>query len=434
VFRLNQHRGAGNLRSQFLQFDKDRNGRVTSEEIFAGLCAIGVALSDDELQALTDQYDTDGDRLIDYHEFARAMEAHREVVYTVNSVMYSKALQGHEVSDEAAERAQCSLDPRDRLRVLVDNIQQRAYERTSSTGGNTLRDLFIAADVDRSGRLSGEEVSDCLHAIGLSISKDEVEALLAVVDEDEDGLDYNEFLLLVDGGEEDPFARAQVGINASQLESMVDATAAAPSEHTSMQPVRPGSTAYKVTLLDDASTHEMLGVMRDFTQKKLCALQAAFQAADRNQDGVLSPDEFSSLLSNLGYDHVLSRDELQGLIDAHLNDDGLVTYKEILGQLGHTDWDEDDEEMDEAMSEAVAKFNEVVYDELRTLKKAFSKFDRNGSKTIDLIEFVHLMDRYGMKVTEQMAYKLFGFVEAGEGGLEYVQFVKLLGASSHLRR
>ena len=31
----------------------------------------------------------------------------------------------------------------------------------------------------------------------------------------------------------------------SQLESMVDATAAAPSEHTSMQPVRPGSTAYK---------------------------------------------------------------------------------------------------------------------------------------------------------------------------------------------
>ena len=25
-------------------------------------------------------------------------------------------------------------------------------------GGNTLRDLFIAADVDRSGRLSGEEV------------------------------------------------------------------------------------------------------------------------------------------------------------------------------------------------------------------------------------------------------------------------------------
>ena len=76
----------------------------------------------------------------------------------------------------------------------------------------------------------------------------------------------------------------------------------------------------------------------------------------------------------------------------------------------------------------------MVYDELRTLKKAFSKFDRNGSKTIDLIEFVHLMDRYGMKVTEEMAYKLFGFVEAGEGGLEYVQFVKLLGASSHLRR
>ena len=52
MFRLNQHRGAGNLRSQFLQFDKDRNGRVTSEEIFAGLCAIGVALSDDELQVM----------------------------------------------------------------------------------------------------------------------------------------------------------------------------------------------------------------------------------------------------------------------------------------------------------------------------------------------------------------------------------------------
>ena len=58
VFRLNQHRGAADLRSVFLKFDRDRNGRCSIEELFSGLCTVGVALNDEELQVspLTTQH------------------------------------------------------------------------------------------------------------------------------------------------------------------------------------------------------------------------------------------------------------------------------------------------------------------------------------------------------------------------------------------
>lgn len=53
----------------FNQFDKDNSLSVTREEFRQGLKGIGVPMTDDQLTALIDMLDEDGDGEIDYGEF-----------------------------------------------------------------------------------------------------------------------------------------------------------------------------------------------------------------------------------------------------------------------------------------------------------------------------------------------------------------------------
>lgn len=61
------------LRAAFELFDKDKSGTIDKAELGALMQSLGQTLSDSDLAALVTEMSTDGDELIDFHEFCEAM-------------------------------------------------------------------------------------------------------------------------------------------------------------------------------------------------------------------------------------------------------------------------------------------------------------------------------------------------------------------------
>ena len=57
----------------FRKFDRDGNGKISKHELKYVMKMKGVELNDQEIQALIQEADIDGDGYIDYQEFARIM-------------------------------------------------------------------------------------------------------------------------------------------------------------------------------------------------------------------------------------------------------------------------------------------------------------------------------------------------------------------------
>jgi len=434
VFRLNQYRGTEEIRKLFLRFDQLRSGRCSSQELFSVLCSVGVALTDEELEVFIDHYDTDGNRCVDYNELSRTIDVHRDTVHTINSVVYTKAILGHEVDPEAAERARCSLDPVVRLHLLIDNIQQLVAEKTSRD--HTIADFFSDFDVDSSGRLSALQVSHILYDVGLTVPQEEVQVLLGPNDLEDDGLDYKEFVTLIEGPNPMPNEQQRVrqGITFMELSKATSSTGAPYGVMEYMVPATSAvgqftSSKTKVRILEDASAAEALGAIRDMVHARMGALQSALNRADRNNSRVLDTGGFLGILAELGYE--LSSEDADVLV-AYLSDEqGQVQYQGLVSALGGACNDSESENKQDIVIE---KLNKVVYEDLRTLYDAFKKFDRDCTQHISLGEFVHLMDRNGVAITYDAAARLFQHVGAGTNGLCYSDFVNLLISSSHMKQ
>lgn len=85
---------------------------------------------------------------------------------------------------------------RTHTRMTVEEAKKKAQQYRDEA---TLRQAFEVFDSDRSGSIGSDELHDMLVSIGLSITDDEVEEIVAQYDEDGNGtIDFNEFVCIVD--------------------------------------------------------------------------------------------------------------------------------------------------------------------------------------------------------------------------------------------
>jgi calmodulin len=62
------------IREAFNVFDKDGSGKISSEELRHIMKSLGEDLTDDEIQQMIREADTDGDGEIDFVEFCRMLQ------------------------------------------------------------------------------------------------------------------------------------------------------------------------------------------------------------------------------------------------------------------------------------------------------------------------------------------------------------------------
>ncbi|KAI4350057.1 hypothetical protein L6164_010582 [Bauhinia variegata] len=130
----------------FCLFDKDGDGRITIEELGIAIRSLDENVTQEELQFMIHEVDTDGNGTIEFGEFLNLM---------------ATKMKENEVEDQ-------------------------------------LREAFRVFDKDQDGYISPPELRHVMRTLGEKVTDEELEQMMRVADLDGDGfVDYQEFVRMM---------------------------------------------------------------------------------------------------------------------------------------------------------------------------------------------------------------------------------------------
>ncbi|KAH7550368.1 hypothetical protein JRO89_XS13G0179300 [Xanthoceras sorbifolium] len=128
------------IRDMFTLMDTDNDGKVTYEELKAGLRKVGSQLAEPEMKMLMEVADVDGNGVLDYGEF---------VAVTIH-------LQKME-NDEHFRRAFMFFDKDGSGYIELDELREALADESGETDVDVLNDIMREVDTDKDGCISYEE-------------------------------------------------------------------------------------------------------------------------------------------------------------------------------------------------------------------------------------------------------------------------------------
>ncbi|XP_042496557.1 calcium-dependent protein kinase 10-like [Macadamia integrifolia] len=128
------------IRDMFKLMDTDNNGKITYEELKAGLQKVGSQLAEPEMKLLMEVADVDGNGTLDYGEF---------VTVTIH-------LQKME-NDEHFRRAFMFFDRDGSGYIEMDELRETMKDDSGEVDDEILNDIIREVDTDKDGRISYEE-------------------------------------------------------------------------------------------------------------------------------------------------------------------------------------------------------------------------------------------------------------------------------------
>ncbi|BAT76621.1 hypothetical protein LR48_Vigan01g279100 [Vigna angularis] len=128
------------IRDMFTLMDTDKDGKVTYEELKAGLQKVGSQLAEPEIKMLMDVADVDGNGVLDYGEF---------VAVTIH-------LQRME-NDEHFRKAFMFFDKDGSGYIEFGELERALVDESGENDTAILNDIMREVDTDKDGRISYEE-------------------------------------------------------------------------------------------------------------------------------------------------------------------------------------------------------------------------------------------------------------------------------------
>ncbi|KAA8540913.1 hypothetical protein F0562_024949 [Nyssa sinensis] len=128
------------IRDMFTLMDTDNDGKVTYEELRAGLRKVGSQLAEPEIKLLMDVADVDGNGTLDYGEF---------VAVTIH-------LQRLE-NDEHFRKAFNFFDKDGSGYIELDELREALADESGETDADVLNEIMREVDTDKDGQISYEE-------------------------------------------------------------------------------------------------------------------------------------------------------------------------------------------------------------------------------------------------------------------------------------
>ncbi|KAK4756292.1 hypothetical protein SAY87_006419 [Trapa incisa] len=128
------------IRDMFTLMDTDNDGKVTYDELKAGLQKVGSKLAEPEIKMLMEVADVDGNGVLDYGEF---------VAVTIH-------LQRME-NDEHIRRAFMYFDKDDTGYIELAELQYALADESGEADSNVVNEIMGEVDTDKDGRISYDE-------------------------------------------------------------------------------------------------------------------------------------------------------------------------------------------------------------------------------------------------------------------------------------
>ncbi|KAG7019849.1 Calcium-dependent protein kinase 30 [Cucurbita argyrosperma subsp. argyrosperma] len=128
------------IRDMFSLMDTDNDGKISFEELKAGLKKVGSQLAEPEMKMLMEVADVDGNGVLDYGEF---------VAVTIH-------LQRME-NDEHFRRAFMFFDKNESGFIELDELREALADEAGETDSDVLNEIMREVDTDKDGRISYDE-------------------------------------------------------------------------------------------------------------------------------------------------------------------------------------------------------------------------------------------------------------------------------------
>ena len=146
-------------------------------------------------------------------------------------------------------------------------------------------------------------------------------------------------------------------------------------------------------------------------EEQLKEYKEAFDLFDRDQTGLIGPNEIYSLLKNFG--NPTPKKEIDQLMaDFDEDGDGKLSFDEFVTFL-HQSY--------------------VTLDEMEAVIRAFKTFDRDNSGEIDLNEFKFILEQLGHKLPDDVVKLIFYESNLNENGkMDYNEFVNFWSKTNPL--
>ncbi|KAA0167613.1 hypothetical protein FNF27_07279 [Cafeteria roenbergensis] len=306
------------------------------------------AVSEPTVEAIFHELDTNGDGVVDFHEFVSGLERvgvglnRNQLVLLMHAIDVS--MDGTISMQELENTFKVSFDPktdagRTAAAAMSDDISDciRRIGGLILKAGAGLKELFESMDADGNGDLSYDEFAAVLTRLRLKppLTADQVAGVCKLVDADGSGsIDFSEFReafsVEIAPPPSGPMDTAEVPPPAQQAAAAAAAGAAAGGRRASMPMLRVG----KRNRIDFLSA-----IFSDIAirfKSHAGHLGVAFNTYDTDGDGVLSRDEFHVALNSIGLD--LEPEVLDAVIEAMDTDcDGCVDVREFIGALSTSD-------------------------------------------------------------------------------------------------
>jgi len=397
------------------------------------------------IENIFNAYDDDGSGFLDRAEFHRVFQ---DLVGELGmNPDYAKRL-----SDEVLDATDTNADGKvskaeftplavDIVSAIIDEAENHKFEEEQNPASNpaaaatnyvdaahqilvhdltreeltaALADIFDSADEDGSGTLDREEFSRCLQEVAVDLTDDEINYLLANVDENDDGvIDFREF---------QPVAfNLLLQVMAEEMKEQDEsAFAAAQWNADTLSQAR--------ELVSNLSTEELAET-----------LESIFVKADADGNGTLDQDEFRNCLeqTELG----LTPDVVNALAaKVDFDSDGLISYSEFAPlcydllvevvnmeiQRSEVEKAEDDFVEQARMLEAEEEmYRGMSSEEMEQLvHEIFDAVDTGGTGELDPQEFAAALTMSRLELTEDEVEQFMAQLDTdGNGKISFSEFV-----------
>ena len=179
------------LRKVFRDWDIDKNGKVSKEEMLDILHHMDVKMKDDDFESLYEKFDEDHEEGVSYNEFI-------DFIFPANPDQdaHIKLKLEQEKMRLEAEKIKNVTPGTLEEAMLIEKIKKSVFERLSRKGNKgTLKEAFRKFDLDHDGQVTYDEFRTGMKNLDSRLTDGHIDILLSQFDKDNSGsIDYLEFV------------------------------------------------------------------------------------------------------------------------------------------------------------------------------------------------------------------------------------------------
>ncbi|KAJ8031739.1 EF-hand calcium-binding domain-containing protein 6 [Holothuria leucospilota] len=400
------------FKQAFLQFDENRDGKVTRKELKKILEKFTIRLSPYQFQGLVEHLDPENKNAIDYHTFLDTFEQR-------------ETKEGHKWLE--SEHRFNSVAPANMAWETVEEILCEKIEEYWKAISHSIR----AADPEETGNLSYQQLKRILAKHVLPVSDEHFDKLWNQCEETPEGkVRVSEFFanLGVDASPGDlvgPSTQIQVLSDLTEQQRQIDMD----SRLRQVQELALQQT-------NQMSADDVLVKLKDRMAQKSSSIRSNFLRYCKNRTGKLSQKEFREVLQSFGM--YMSDDQFRELCNRVGFTKGSMTYTDFIegfedprkGGPGEevqrypNHWYKVLDAKEMSSQEVIADLKDKLRQTFGDLRSAFYKMDDDHDGFVRQRDFRHLFDHMMMIISNDEFSKVMEILDVGKKTkLSYLDFL-----------